>query len=1084
MIRNVALLIPLMLLMTPSGFSQAITATLLGTITDSSGAIVPNAAITATEVATGVPRKTASNQDGIYTIPYLPPGAYRLEVEAKGFKKVVRDRIELTATVSTRVDATLEPGQLTEVVEVTAESPILQTDRSEVARNFNAKAVTELPLVNRSFQSLAGLMPGVAPPSVDFTAAEDPQGTTFFRANGQGNSANNTQVDGVDNTNPTLGLSIYIPSAEVVQEVNITTTNYNAEFGRAGGAVLNVVTRGGSNQLHGSLFEFNRNRALRARNMFNVETQPKPNFVRNEFGGTFGGPIVKNKTFFFGGFQGRTLRQSNTTTTTVPVDAWRRGDFSGVAGLTIYDPNTGNPDGSGRTPFAGNMIPSTRFHALAGKLIPEIIQPNQAGLLNNLVYNVPFSYNGYSYDGRVDHVFGSNTRAFAKFNYSDYQVISRAALGDKIGDGTISTPYTVTAIINVSHNFSPTLLAEFRGGYNRYYTNVNGLDMTTVTNQSLGIVNPNPDSISSQGMARINVSGGMPGIGTPVVYPLINADNLFNFVNTWNKQLGRHAFKWGVDLHRNRMDRFQPQGLNFGPRGMFNFNPGTTALRGGPGLGSFGQFGNSWGAFLIGAPDQTSRTYMPITPTNRQTQVFLFFHDTFQVSSKLTLDLGLRWELYTPIKPRYAGGASNYDTETNSLLVAGYGDNDLANNIKTDWNNFAPRVGFSYRIGTKNVVRGGYGISYYTGRFGFTGGTLSTQFPVLYNIQNGVENDFAVNGTFGLLPPVQVIAIPSNGVISPAPNQAYFTMPRNYPSPLVHSYNLTIQREIGWGVAWDVGYVGSQARNIPYQQQLNAAQPGAGAAGRPFFAKFGRTADVALRANALENSYHSLQTNFSKRFSKGLQFTAAYTYSRTMGVGDDQGGFIVQTDTNRNYGPTGYDRTHMFVASHVYELPFGKGQPFVSDGLAAMILGGWQLNGVFRKVSGSPFTAVADATPCNCPGNSNFADAIRPTTYLGGKGRGPLWFDTTAFVAPGANRFGNTGRNGLRGPGFTTYDLSLVRNFRLTETFRLELRAEAYNISNSPRWGNPTNSVNNASFGQILSASNERELQLALRLTF
>jgi len=1081
MLRNLFVLaIPL----AASVHSQAITATLLGTVQDVSGAVVPNATVSVTETATGVNRRTASNQEGIYVIPYLSPGTYRVEIEAAGFKKVVRDRVELRATISTRVDATVEPGQVSEIVDVTAETPLLQTDRSEVTRSFNSKAVTELPLVDRSFQSLVGLMPGVAPPSVDFTRAEDPQGTTFFRANGQGNSANNTQVDGVDNTNPTLGLTIYIPSAEVVQEVNITTTNYNAEFGRAGGAVLNVVTRGGTNELHGSLFEFNRNRALRARNVFNVAPQPQPNFVRNEFGGTLGGPIVKNRTFYFGGFQGRTLRQSSTTTQTLPVEAWRRGDFSGVAGLTIYDPATGNADGTGRTAFPDNRIPASRFHPLTNKLLPEIAPSNQPGLLNNLIFNIPSAYNGSSYDGRVDHIFSENTRGFAKFNFSDYKVTQEASLGQRIGDGTISTPYTVTAILNLTHNFSPTLLSEFRGGYNRYYTNVNGLDLTSVTNQTLGIRNPNPDAISSQGMARINISGGMPGIGTPVVYPLINADNLFNFVNTWNKQFGKHALKWGVDVHRNRMDRFQPQGLNFGPRGMFNFNPGTTALRNGPGLGSFGQFGNSFAAFLLGAPDQTSRTFMPITPTNRQTQLFLFFHDTFQVTPKLTLDLGLRWEMYTPITPRYAGGASNYDIATNSLLVAGFGDNSLANNVRLDKNNFAPRLGFSYRLGTKSVVRGGYGISYYTGRFGFTGGTLSTQFPVLYNIQNGVENDFTVDGTFGDLPPVPVIAIPQNGVIAPAPNQAFFTVPENYPSPLVHSYNFTYQRELPGSMAWDIAYVGSQARNVPYQRQLNAALPGAGAAGRPFFQKFGRTANVDLRANGLDNNYNSLQTNVTKRFSQGLQFTMAYTYSKTLGVGDDQGGFIVQTDIDRNYGPTGFDRTHMFVASHVYELPFGKGKRWAANGAAAAVLGGWQLNGVYRKVSGAPFTPVADATPCNCPGNNNFADVVGPARYLGGQGRGLLWFDIASFAAPGANRFGNAGRNSLRGPGFATYDLSLVRNFRVGERFRLELRGESYNVTNSPRWANPTNSVNNANFGQILGASGERELQIAARITF
>lgn len=1073
----------LTLLMTPAAWSQAVTATLLGAVSDSSGAVVPNAAVSATETATGVTRKTTSNPEGIYTIPYLTPGTYRIEIEAAGFKKFVRENLELRATTSTRVDISLEPGQLSETVEVRAETPLLQTDRSEVSRSFNQKAVTELPLADRSFQSLVGLMPGIAPPSVDFTRAEDPQGTTFFRANGQGNSANNTQVDGLDNTNPTLGLTIYIPSAEVVQEVNITTSNYNAEFGRAGGAVLNVITRGGTNQLHGSLFEFNRITAFRARNMFNIDTQPKPTFIRNDFGGTLGGPIKHNKTFFFGGFQGRTLRQSSTVTSTLPVAAWVRGDFSGVPGLTIYDPATGNPDGTGRTPFSNNQIPANRLHPIAQKLLPMLPAPNQPGFLNNFIINAPFAYNGKSYDGRVDHVFSDNTRGFAKFNYSGYKVTSGSVLGNLIGDGTISTPYTVTAILNLTHNFSPSLIAEFRGGYNRYYTNVNGLDLKSVTNQSLGIRNPNPDAISSQGMARINISG-MPGIGTPVVYPLINADNLFNFINTWTKLQGRHTLKWGGDIHRNRMDRFQPQGLNFGPRGMFQFNPGTTALRGGPALGPFGSFGNAFGAFLIGAVDQTSRTYMPITPTNRQTQFFTFFHDTFQVSPKLTLDMGLRWELYTPITARYAGGASNYDPETNSLLIAGYGSNDLANNVKTDWNNFAPRFGFSYRLSDRSVIRSGYGLSYYTGRFGFTGGTLSTQFPVLYNIQNGVENDFTVEGTFDSLPPVPDIPLPKNGIINPAPNQAFFTVPRDNPISFVHSYNFTYQRELGWGVAWDIGYVGSLGRRIPYQRQLNAALPGAGAAGRPFTVRFGRTANVDLRTNGLNNNYNSLQTNIAKRFSSGFSFTAAYTWSKVLGVGDDQGGFIVQTDIRRNYGPTGYDRTHMFVSSHIYELPFGAGRRYLQSGPAAYIVGGWQVNGILRIVSGAPFTPVADATACNCPGNSNFADAIAPARYTNGTGRGLLWFDPASFAAPAPNRFGNAGRNSLRGPGFVNYDLSLVRNFALLERVRLEFRAEAYNLTNTPRWANPVNSVNNAAFGQILSASGERELQLALRITF
>src|SRR5712692_4639823 len=321
-----ALVLMLALACPPRAFAQAVSATLIGTVTDSSGATVPNAVVTVTETQTGVSRKTSTTSDGVYTVPYLAPGVYRVEVEIAGFKKFSRDNVGLAVSSTVRIDATLEPGAVSETVDVKAESPILQTDRSEVARNFDTQSVTDLPLANRSFQALAGLVAGVTPPTVDFTTLEDPQGTTFFNANGQGNSSNNTIVDGVDNTNPTLGLSIYLPSPEVVEEVHVSTSNYSAEFGRVGGAVVNATTKSGTNAVHGSLWEFNRVAALASRDFFNKDNQPKPGYTRNEFGAALGGPIIKDKTFFFGAYQGRYLRQSMTSTNTVPAsNAW----FSG-----------------------------------------------------------------------------------------------------------------------------------------------------------------------------------------------------------------------------------------------------------------------------------------------------------------------------------------------------------------------------------------------------------------------------------------------------------------------------------------------------------------------------------------------------------------------------------------------------------------------------------------------------------------------------------------------------------------------------------------------------------------------------------
>ncbi|MDX2152444.1 MAG: carboxypeptidase regulatory-like domain-containing protein [Bryobacteraceae bacterium] len=1068
--------------------AQMVTATLLGTVTDSSGAIIQDAAIVITETSTGVQRKTQSNSDGFYTQPYLPPGAYKVEIEVNGFKKFSRDNIELRVNSSVRVDASLEPGATTETVNVTAESPLLQTDRSDVNRTVSTQQVRELPIANRSFQALVGLLPGVTPPVANFTALEDPQGTNFYQANGQGNSANNVQVDGVDNNNPTLGLTIYIPPAEAVQEVNVSTSNYSAELGRAGGAVMNVVTRGGTNQYHGSLFHFHRNRDLRARNFFNFVPQPKPAFIRNQFGGTFGGPIVKNKTFFFGSYQGTLERRANTQLNTVPSAAWREGNFSGTPGLQLYDPFTGNADGTGRTPFVNNIIPRDRFSPITSRLLPFIPATTSAELANNLVGNVPFRYDGHNYDGRIDHSFNERNNIFVKYNYSPYKVAQDALLGFTVGDGVASKVRTHTVAINYNRQWSPTLIMEARAGYNRYFADVNGNNIDDPLGSQLGIANPNPDDISARGMARFNVSG-MPGMGPQVVYPLVNADNLFNVINNWTKIRGKHTIKWGADLRRIRADRFQPQGLGFGPRGRFDYNPGTTAIPG-QALGPFGTLGNSFAAFLLGAPDLTYRTFQTVTPTNRVTQAFFFAHDTWQVSNKLTLDLGLRYEAHSTVKPRYAGGASNYQPDNNTLIVAGIGDVDLSTNVDFDALQFAPRLGFAYRASNRTVIRGGYGLSYYTGRFGFTGGTLSTQFPVIYNIQEGVAGNFRVEGRQDSLPVIPLIPIPSSGIISPAPNQGFFVVPKNNPIPMVHSYNLTVQRELARGLVADVGYVGTLGRRIPGQRNLNHSFPGLGAAGLVFNQRFGRTAEIQERANAYNNNYNALQASLQKRYDAGLSFGVSYTWSRAMGVGDDQPGFTIPSAVReRHYGPAGFDRTHMLVVNHLWDLPFGKGKKWANSGAAAWLVGNWQLNGVLRMVTGAPFSIVADAGPCNCPGNGNFANVVKTgeVEKLGGAGPGQRFFDTTHFAAPAAGTFGNAGRNIVRGPGFVNYDFSVFRNFILREGWRLEFRSEFYNLTNTPRFANPVGNVNAGNFGQItstLQGVGEREVQFALRLLF
>jgi hypothetical protein len=456
----------------------------------------------------------------------------------------------------------------------------------------------------------------------------------------------------------------------------------------------------------------------------------------------------------------------------------------------------------------------------------------------------------------------------------------------------------------------------------------------------------------------------------------------------------------------------------------------------------------------------------------------------------LTLDLGVRYEWYSPVKPRYKGGASNFDPYTNTLLIAGYGDVDLATGVPSQ-SSVQPRIGFAYRAADKTVIRGGYAMSGWTGRFGFTGGTLSTQFPVIYNVQNGNSNDYIVDGTFSSLPPVTFLNLPANGRISPAPNQGFFVIPTHNPLPTVMNYNLTIQQQLAGGFTVDAGYVGNLGRQLPYNRELNAAVPGTGVNGLPFLIAYGRNASTSLRATGVNSNYNSLQANLTKRFSHGVSFSVAYAWSKSLDVGSNQPGFIDNLDLRRQYGPSNFDQTHLLTISHVYELPFGKGKPFLSNGgFAALLLSNWQLNGIYRYATGTPFTATADATACNCPGNSNFADAVAPVQILGGVGSGQPWFSTSSFAVPGPNRFGNAGRNTIRGPHLTNYDFSLFRTFAIKERVRLEFRGEFYNITNTPHFSNPSSdnsSVNSGSFGIItstLSGYGNRQVQTALRVTF
>lgn len=1096
-------------------FGQAVTGSLVGNVNDAGGAAIAGAKVTITETNTGIARSATTNSDGGYVMPYLPPGVYKVEVEKQGFKKFSTSGLVLATGEKRRLDASLEVGQINETVEVSTASTLLQTESAEVNQSFEAKKIQELPLNGRNFQSLLTLVPGVQPSNSQVGVFDNPQGTQFLQVNGQNNSANNFQIDGVDNNEPLLGLVIQIPPAEAIQQFSVSTSNYDAEFGRAVGAVVNVTTRPGTNEFHGSLYEFHNNSAFKARNYFqltgnrNSDGKLKvPNAIKNQFGGTFGGPIIKNRTFFFGDYQGQYQRLGRVSAIqTVPTQAFRDGDFSALpANTLIYDPGAdlNNPTApTARTAFANNRIPANRISQVAKNILQFLPLPNLPGLNNNyLPPAIPFSLDTHSFDVRVDHQFSEKTNFFAKYNYFQSLMSDPGLFGDAGGPTATGDANSLESgkgrnqvvTLNLTRTFSSTLTTEARFGFTRYFIDARGPGSSKDVSQQVGINGSNEAGPAHKGLAIIAIEG-FPQIGMSTNMPTINADNIFNWINNWTKVAGSHTFKWGADIRRQRLDRLQIQGTSsFGPRGRFAFAPGVTLLQGGPAQQN--TFANAFASFLLGQPDVIGRAIFTTTPTNRSTNLFFFGQDTWQATRKLTFNLGLRYEIYTPITSRLPGGQGNYDPETNNLLVAGVGDVGMSAGVKTDWNNFAPRVGFAYRFGDKdrNVLRGGFGISYFTARFGFTGGTLSTSFPVIADQQIGAAGDFRPAGTISNIPAFTPVPIPSSGIINPAPNIGLFAIPFENNMPMVLSYNLTAQREVMPGLSVEISYVGNRGYNQPYNRQLMASQPGTGLAGVPLNQKFGRTATTTLRAYGVDSFYNSLQASVEKRLARNFSFTMAYTWSRSIDYTSNNGGLGNPLILEYNKAVSDFDRKHGFTLSHTVELPFGRGQKFLNKGAAAVILGGWQANGIFQAFSGRPFSVTMSNAQLNGgPNNAQRPDQLRYPSISGLVGPGTQWFDVTAFATPAPNRYGTAGRNTLRGPGLVNYDFSVFKGFAISETKRVEFRTEFYNLTNTPHFNQPASNFSTpASFGSITSTiaasgvagGGEREVQFALRFLF
>jgi hypothetical protein len=1107
-------------------YAQVLYGSVSGSVTDSTGAAVVRAHIVATNRATSFQRETEADENGHYLIPDLPPGSYDLKVTATGFKPLTQTNLAITANTVTNADTSLQVGALSEQVTVEASTVTLQTEKTDLHTDLTEKAILDMPLNQyRNYQTLINLVPGATPGQFQNAIADTPERALTTNINGTNRNNNNTRVDGAADVFVWLPHhTVYVPPAETIQEVNISTNNFDPEQGMTGGAAITVITKSGTNQFHGVLFEYHEDSAVRARQFFEtVANSPhKGRSVLNDLGGTFGGPIKKDKLFFFGSYNGTFERDArNTGLTTVPTPALIAGDFTGT-GTVIYDPHTGSATGTGRTPFPNQAkIP---IDPVAAKILALLPAPNVPGAGNTLNYfkSATQSLNRHNFDGKVDWVRTNKHTLFAKYSAMKSVFTGQPSLGKAIGDcacdGGLGNFHSLVQLVTVGHTLtlSPNLVVDGNIGFTRMSEYGQTPDFgTNIGSDVLGIPGTNNGSdLRSSGFPMFGITG-YANIGNSEGWnPAFRNDWSFTTSHNVRWSHGKHQVSGGIDIIHHHLNHWQPE-LGAGPRGEFDFGGSVTALNGGPApnqfnalaqfeLGLAGELGTSAGNSVgVGKSEQF------IKATAREWQYGLFIGDRYRVTNKFTATLGLRYEYYPLMTRNGAFKFDRLDFTTGNVLLGGIGGNPDHLGVTTSKKLFAPRIGLAYQLNDKTVVRSGFGI---------TVDPLPLARPLRGFYPLTVGSNF--EGLNGFLPAVSLspiaplpggaipVGIPSvccpdisKGVI-PLPAQALERSvgPGELKRGYIESWNLTLERKLPADFLVSAAYVGTQTVHQFADRNVNASLPGTGQAGQPFNKpQFGkRTAETDLWQGYLSGNYNALQVAINRQFSHGLLIKGAYTYSRAIDFTDDDGwANLVWNDPNvfkRNRAPAGFNVPHIFQLAYIYELPVGKGKAYASGGgVATKVLSSWQVSGIFSAIHSQPFSVTASGASLNAVGQRQTPNQVGAVKKLGGIGAGTPFYDPSAFVAvstPAA--YGNVGRNTLYGPGSVNMDFSLFRTFSLTERLNLQFRADAANLFNTPHFCNPggcvtggTTNRSSSSFLTITNARNdERQFRFGLRLAF
>jgi hypothetical protein len=1073
----------LMAALTPT-FSQInANATISGHATDPSGSVISNANVTIANDTTGVTSTVVTNSAGYYVATFLKPGTYTVTMTAPGFEAAVRKSLTLQVQQVAEQDFQLTVGQVQQQVTVTGGAPLLNTESSELGNVVTQESAQQLPLNGRNFSQIGTLVPGAnggAPGGIrtNGNGNETQRAGAEIVANGSRGSFNLFMIDGLDDRDQSVGTVKVFPNLESIGQFKVQIGNYDAEFG-AGGAVVNVITRSGSNEFHGSAFDFFRNASIEAVPFFAKTTPP---YQLNQFGGALGGPIRRNRTFFFVDYQGLRVKNTSTSLVSEPTLALRSGDFSSLSSI-IYDPATYNAGANTRQAFPGNVIPADRINPTAKSVLAVFPLSTSAGTSNNLLLNVVDSQVQDQFDARVDQtisdkdsMFGRYTWGRANITYPSVPLMVNGALNpyaftqgsSTAGSLTINKAPSMQATLQEVHTFSPTFASQFALGYTRFALSVIPLNDGHNVSDMLGV--PGSDVGGGNGMVSLSISSfqGYSETNLPEIIP----QNTYQISETLSSVLGTHSLTYGASLVHNQFgfDQIAAQSGSLGFTGVYTNNPAKSS-----GTGS------AFADFLLGLPASSSKSSLTQgQPFISYSEIGAFVQDSWRASTRLTLTGGLRWDLFTPPTER-DNRQSDFNPANGSIMIAG--QNGVSSGIlqmkKAD---FSPRLGFAYRVGAATVVRGAYGFYYFNEQG--TGGSarLFINYPSIQTFSVSCSATAPCLNTSTGIPLVSSSTNLPTAVYQPVSNN----------TPNMQQWNLTVERQLNSSLVGRISYVGSKGTHLPIALNPNVATPGPGAvAARQPYPAYGT---IQGWENIGPSSYNGLQLSAEKRLQSGLSFLAAYTYSKSL---DEGGGGNSSTGDSRlnvqdpnnlkaNYGLSSFNFKHRFTLSGVYQLPVGRGRKYLpnSNRFVDGVAGGWQATSILTLQSGAPLTVNMSTT------TSNTGTLQRPNQVCNGNLPASQqtihrFYNTSCYVAPPNYTFGNTGRNTIVGPGYEEWDAGVMKEFHPIEPVAVQFRAEAFNALNHPNFTLPSGSIGSSAAGTITSTlGSQREFQLALRLAW